>query len=472
MSALGIAHCGGKSNNVHPDLFEQCLKQQVLKTKNTFYAAALLAVFFLMVQPTQCQVIHEYMDLQCHPTMHIAHSNFTPGLTYFDENDPPKLTYKHKMKNVNYANYWEDNKGCRIFVIGFMTKERIRDREKARNVILEQMEYVEEFVKQHPDKFAIARSPREVRDLVTQTKKTIILYSLEGAKSLLGSEEDAEFWASKGISFVTLIHMMDSELGGSAIRPGIIFKLINLKGALRSKKKRGLTDLGRNAILWLANAGIMTDISHMSDSTRKDALDMMIERGIPPIATHDAFKPIQNMERAISESDVLRIYQANGFMSLPLSGISLKPYHPDRKYQDLLDHQSHYCNGSVDTYRFTYEALKAFIAENVGRIFNDHNKTMNNLSEDERFDVAIGFQSDFNGWVNHSRPRYGKNGCFKTESATVYEPIETQGLAHPGLLASLWKWMEKENVDLDPILNASEKFLRVWEYVIAHKGNF
>jgi hypothetical protein len=39
----------------------------------------------------QSQVIHEYMDLQLHPTMHIAHHIFDPGLTYFDENDPPKL---------------------------------------------------------------------------------------------------------------------------------------------------------------------------------------------------------------------------------------------------------------------------------------------------------------------------------------------------------------------------------------------
>ncbi|HZV70667.1 MAG TPA: membrane dipeptidase [Saprospiraceae bacterium] len=405
------------------------------------------------------------MDLQIHPTMHIAHSNFDPGLTYFDEKHPPKLTYKHTFKNVNYANYWENNKGCRIFVVGFMTKERIRNRQKARNVILEQMKYVEDFVQQHADKFAIAKSPGEVRQLVTQTKKTIIIYSLEGGKALVGSQEDAQFWASKGVAFITLMHMVDSELGSAAIRPGIVYSIINLKGALRNKKKRGLTDLGRNAIQWLANAGIMTDISHMSDSTRADALDLMEEKGIPLISTHDMFKPIQNMQRAISEADVIRIYQAHGFMSLPLSGISLKPHHPDPKYQTLLDNQPEYCDGSVDTYRFTYGALQKFLAENVSLIFKDSNKTIDNLTENEKIDLSIGFQSDFNGWLNHSRPRYGKKGCYEAEPGTVYEPIELQGLAHPGLLESQWKWMEKEEVDLKPILRASEKFLRVWEAV-------
>ncbi len=443
-----------------------------MKVKNSFCALALCAVFFLLVQTAQSQVIHEYMDLQIHPTMHIAHPIFDPGLTYFDEKKPPELTYKHLLKNVNYANYWEDNKGCRIFVVGFMTKESIRNRQKARGVILGQMTYVEEFVQQHADKFAIAKSPGEVRDLVTNTEKTIIIYSIEGGKALIGSAEDALFWANKGVSFVTLIHLLDSELGGSAIRPGLIFSLINLKGALRSKKKRGLTDLGRKAIQWLANAGIMTDITHMSDAARADALDLMAEKGIPPISTHDGFKPIQNMQRAISEADVVRIYQEHGFMALPVSGFSLKPHHPDPKYQALLDRQPEYCDGSIDSYRFTYEALQAFLVENVGRIFKDSTLTMSNLTEDERIDLSIGFQSDFNGWLNHSRPRYGKGGCFEAAPDAVYEPIELQGLAHPGLLESQWKWMAKEEVDLEPILRASEKFLRVWEYFRENRGEF
>jgi microsomal dipeptidase-like Zn-dependent dipeptidase len=407
------------------------------------------------------------MDLQIHPTMHIAHGNFDPGLLYFDESNPPRLTWKHKFKNVNYANYWENNKGARIFVIGFMTKERIRNRDKARRVILEQIKYVEDFVEKHPDKFAIAKSPQEVRDIATRTKKTIILYSLEGAKALVESEEDARFWAEKGIAFVTLMHMLDSELGGAAIRPGILFKLINLKGALRSEKKRGLTDLGKNVIQWLADAGVMTDISHMSDPARADALDLMEVRKIPLISTHDMFKPIQNMQRGISEEDVIRIYKGGGFMSLPISGISLRPYRPHQKYKTLLDRKDDYCNGSVDTYRFTYESLKSFLSANVGRIFCDSSKDVSNLTEDEKIDLAIGFQSDFNGWVNHSRPRYGKQGCFEVDPAATYEPIEILGLAHPGLLESQWRWMAKEDVDLEPILRASEKFLRVWEYVKA-----
>jgi hypothetical protein len=32
--------------------------------------------------------------------------------------------------------------------------------------------------------------------------------------------------------------------------------------------------------------------------------------------------------------------------------------------------------------------------------------------------------------------------------------------------------MAKEDVDLEPILRASEKFLRVWEYFLKQRGEF
>lgn len=112
------------------------------------------------------------------------------------------------------------------------------------------------------------------------------------------------------------------------------------------------------------------------------------------------------------------------------------------------------------------------LLENVGRIFKDSTLTIDNLSGNQKIDLSIGIQSDFNGWVNHNCPRYGKEGCFEGAPDVVYEAIELQGLAHPDLLESQWKWMAKEGVDLEPILMASEKFLRVWEYVIEHKSYF
>ncbi len=211
----------------------------------------------------------------------------------------------------------------------------------------------------------------------------------------------------------------------------------------------------------------------MSDLTREDALDFMIANHIIPISTHDGFKPIQNDPRGISEADILRIYRNNGFIALPISGESLKPYKLYAAYKNSLDSMKKlngYCNGSIDSYKFTYLAVKNFIENKAAAIANDTKVIFSNLNEPRKVNYAIGFQTDFNGWLNHHRPRYGKHGCFPLIGNKAFEEIELTGLAHPGLLNSHWNLLVKEGVDIEPVKRASEKFLQLWQIFIDNRG--
>jgi microsomal dipeptidase-like Zn-dependent dipeptidase len=328
------------------------------------------------------------------------------------------------------------------------------------------MAYVNEFAAEHPDRFAVARSPQEVRELFHRTNKTIFVHSIEGGKRLINSQEDANFWAAQGVVFVTLVHLVDCEFGGAAIAPGLATRLINAGASRNLEKEQGLTPQGRDAIRWLANAGILTDLTHMNDKTRAEALAFMEQQGIPPLSTHDGFKPIQNHPRALSEEQVLQIYRNKGLVSLPISGFTCMPHEPSAAYQDMLDHLETYCDGSVDAYQFTYLAVKNAVQTNPELGYSPA------LPDSLKVDYSIGFQSDFNGWLNHSRPRVGPDGCWALHPDSTYEAIEVEGLAHPGLLPSQWRYLEQQGVDLEPIRRASEKFLRMWEYMLANKGQF
>lgn len=410
------------------------------------------------------------MDLQLHPAMHVPYSFFGKGLTYFDEQKPPKLTYKHFLKNTCYANYFSHNKGLRIMVVGALTREKMWSRKRARKMLVKQFDYYRAFAAEHSNDFAIAKNPQEVRDLVHNTDKTIIVFSIEGGRNLVDSPEDANFWAEQGVAFITLVHLVDSKYGASAIRPGLGTALINLKGGFRREKNRRLTEKGKQAILFLANAGIMTDLTHMSDLTRKDALTFMEENNIPPLVTHDMFKPIQNQPRGVEEEDVLRIYKNGGLMSLPLSGESLMAFKPSEKYKAKIDSLTTYCNGSIDTYIFSYLALKTFIENNIGVIYGDSSRNITNMNEQDLVNLSIGFQTDYNGWLNHHRPRYGKDGCYEIVPGVAYENIELQGMPHPGLMDSHWKLMVKEGVDIEPVKRASEKFLQLWQQFLDRRN--
>jgi microsomal dipeptidase-like Zn-dependent dipeptidase len=404
------------------------------------------------------QEIHEFMDLQTHPCMHVPYSFFGTGLEDFEEGNEPDLTWKHQLTNVNYANYLRKNKGARILCVGALTQENIASKKRGRKVILKQIKFINDFVDANSDDFAVARTPQEIRDLIHNTDKTIIIHSIEGGKRLINSQEDANFWAEQGVAFITLVHLVDSKLGAAANQPMFALYVLNFKSLFRKKKNRRLTEKGKQAIVWLANAGIMTDLTHMSDSTRKDALAWMEEKGIPPLVTHDVFKPIQNQPRGMEEEDVLKVYANDGMISLPISGESCRPYKPRADYQAKLDSLERYCNGSIDSYKFTYQQVKEFLEKE--------------LPAEQVENLPIGFQSDFNGWLNHHHGRYGKDGCYEAHPDSTYEAIEIQGLAHPGLLESHWRLLEKEGVDLEPIKRSSEKFLQMWQFFLDNKGKF
>jgi microsomal dipeptidase-like Zn-dependent dipeptidase len=227
-------------------------------------------------------------------------------------------------------------------------------------VVLEQIAYVNKVVAEHPEDFALASTPQEVRDLIHNTDKTGFIHCIEGGRRLVESHEDAQFWADQGVAFITLVYLVDSQYGGSGIRTGFGTNLLNLGERFRGKRKRGLTEKSRNAIKWLADVGIMTDITHMSDTCRKQTLDFMTENDISPLVTHDMFKPIQNHPRGIAEEDILNIYQAKGMISIPNSGVSLEPHEPREDYEKKLEAMEDYCPESIDSYIFTYNALNGF----------------------------------------------------------------------------------------------------------------
>ena len=432
-----------------------------------------LCLFLLLLfsRPLPAQEIREYMDLQTHPTMHMAYGFFGKGLQFFDESEPPTLSHKHLFTNVNHANYLQNNSGARIVVTGAILPEVLVRKKRARQRILDQINFVNDFAAANPDHFAVARSPQEVRDLIHNTHKTVFIHSIEGGKRLLDGPEDARFWADQGVAFITLIHLMDDEFGGAAVLPDLTTKVINYKAAFkkifRKRKPRGLTEKGKQAIQWLADAGIMTDLTHMSDQSRTDALAYMAAHDIPPLVTHDMFKPLHNHPRGIPEDELRQIYRMGGLVSLPLSGASCQLHHPESRYQARVDELPRHCPGSIDSYVFTYEVVKEVVEESVVEL--EGGKSFLDLSESEKVDFAIGFQSDFNGWVNHHRPRVGEDGCFEEEAGVEYEAVEQEGMAHPGLLESHWRLMEQEGADLEPIRRASEKFLQLWERFLDNK---
>ncbi len=88
----------------------------------------------------------------------------------------------------------------------------------------------------------------------------------------------------------------------------------------------GLTDFGREAVSEMIRLGIIPDISHASESSTDEILDLCEESGATPIATHMNSYSVCRHSRNLTDERFLRLCSLGG-----IAGISLYPKHLTEK---------------------------------------------------------------------------------------------------------------------------------------------
>lgn len=146
----------------------------------------------------------------------------------------------------------------------------------------------------HPDKFAIAFTPGDVR---AQFKKGLISLPM-GMENGAPVEDDlanVAYFRKRGISYITLTHSKDNQICDSSYDT--------------TRTWNGLSPFGREVVKEMNRTGVMIDISHVSDSAFYQVLDIT---DVPVIASHSScrvFTP--GFERNMND-DQLRALARNG----------------------------------------------------------------------------------------------------------------------------------------------------------------
>jgi len=408
-------------------------------------------------QPKQESRLRGHVDWQGHPAMHIPLGFLGENL---DEGEPRwRLSWRHTFRQTMHVDYLTRSE-TRVLVAAAMAAERGKDPEHARALILEQLAYVRELVGEHSEHFALATTPEEARRLLRSTRKTVVLHAIEGARHVLNSQEDADFWAKQGVMMVTLIHLQDDEFGGAGIRKALTAPLVNYRGSWRKLrgKRRGLTEQGQQAIVWLAKAGILVDLTHMSADAVVDSLEVTRRWGIPPLVTHGWARSIKADGRSFTDDQIVEVYRQGGCFQIPLSGGAIDPYKP------TLEVPAGLRKGTLDSFVFHYRTLDALLKRNVGEVFPGV-RCYDELSEAQKTQLSVGWASDWNGWTNHSKPTHRGRKARRAQARGELLEVDVRGLAHPGLLPEYWQRVEQAGVDMDPLLRQPEQLLRVWSAI-------
>ena len=396
----------------------------------------------------QAHPVKGHLDMQVHLTTQMLYSALVGKKTPLDSLPKKTMSHKHRCTQAAYEEQlW--NSSTKLYIVTALDHFFSPSRRNMRETIKEQFAFIKKIVKKFPHRYAIARSPREARDIIHSGRKAFVL-AIEGGTKLLRSQKDADDLARLGVSMIGIIHLKDNEYGSATIQKEARF--LNL-GALFSKwfgcRKKGLSRLGKKAVKWLARAGILTDISHMDSASVADTLKIAESMNIPVVATHIKLKSLTGDKNDLTDSVVRRIYNLGGMVGLTSGNPS-----PLRKgYRDFIP--KNYCPGS-------YQEL-GIQASHLERLFHGQK------------DLVLGFATDMNGMVDHYRPKYGKDGCFQKKAKLGefnfyenrrFDSFDIYGLNHIGAVKGIWKNLERDHFKTDSFMRSAEGFLKVWEKIL------
>jgi membrane dipeptidase len=156
------------------------------------------------------------------------------------------------------------------------------------------IDIVEGLVSAHPDQFALAKSPDDVRRNAGAGKISLPL-GIENGAALEGKLENITHFRSRGVSYITLTHSKDNDIADSSYES--------------VRTHHGLSELGKRVVGEMNRVGIMVDVAHVSDDAFLQAVELS---QVPVIASHSSLRHfVPGFERDVSD-DMLKRLAARG----------------------------------------------------------------------------------------------------------------------------------------------------------------
>jgi membrane dipeptidase len=178
---------------------------------------------------------------------------------------------------------------------------------------LDQMDAVHENVKKNSNAMVFARTAEEVRRAHAQGKIAALM-GVEGGHMIGNDIRMVRIFADLGVRYMTLSHFYNTEWSDSSTdKPA----------------HNGLTDFGKDVVREMNRQGIMVDISHVSDKTFYDALEIS---KAPLIASHSSCRALCNHVRDMSD-DMIKALAAKG----GVIQINYEKSFIDQAYKDAYD---------------------------------------------------------------------------------------------------------------------------------------
>jgi membrane dipeptidase len=250
------------------------------------------------------------------------------------------------------------------------------------------IDLVEGFAVQWPSKFTMATSVDEVEEAV-EAGRIALMLGMENGSPIEGDLENLEYFARRGVRYVTLTHSRDNHICDSSFDD---------KGTWG-----GLSPFGKKVVPEMNRLGVMIDISHVSDKAFYQVMELS---KAPAIASHSScrhFTP--GFERNMNDEMIKLLAKNGGVIQINFGSIFINE-DCRRRFYIGKDKAERYAreNGLDPAGREARAWRKGYFAGNpVG--FADVSEVADHIDHVARLVGVdhVGFGSDFDG-VGDSLP--------------------------------------------------------------------
>jgi membrane dipeptidase len=167
-----------------------------------------------------------------------------------------------------------------------------------------QIDVVEALAARHPDRFALLRSPRDLRKL-QRGGRVLLALGMENGAPIVDDLGNLAAFHARGVRYITLAHGRNNRISDSATDA--------------TRRWNGLSPFGRDVVKEMNRLGIMVDVSHLSEEAIAQAVELS---AVPVIASHSALRHFTpGFERNLSDANAKAIAARGGVVQVPFGSM-------------------------------------------------------------------------------------------------------------------------------------------------------
>lgn len=179
-------------------------------------------------------------------------------------------------------------------------------------------------VEKYPQFCALARTPEEVRSLLLEGRKAFLL-AVENGWGVGDDLSRLKDYKDLGVVCMTLCHNGDNTICGT--------------GNAKSKNGNGgLTPFGREVVSEMNRLGIAIDLSHTSDATFRDVMELSSK---PVILTHSGARALRTHARNRTDEQLRALAANGGVIQQFLLRSAMREDYRNADLEDFLDQLEH-----------------------------------------------------------------------------------------------------------------------------------